>query len=93
MKRKRLLALALSICLFCGLLAPAAAAASGFQDVPGDAYYADAVAWAVGRQITNGTAAAVFSPDQACSRAEMATFLYRLNGSHAANTKNRFQDV
>ena len=49
------------LCLLFGLLVPAAAA-SGFQDVPGGAYYADAVDWAVGRQITNGTSNSTFSP-------------------------------
>ena len=92
MRRKRFLALVFVLCLACGLLAPTAAA-SGFLDVPGGAYYADAVDWAVGKQITNGTAATTFSPEQACSRAEMATFLFRLNGSHAVSTQSRFQDV
>ena len=80
------------LCLLFGLLVPAAAA-SGFQDVPGGAYYTDAVDWAVGRQITNGTSNSTFSPDQTCTRAEMATFLFRLNGSHSVNAQNRFQDV
>ena len=93
MKRRQRLGLVLVLCLFCGLLAPSAAAASGFSDVPADAYYADAVDWAVGRQITNGTAQALFSPDDTCTRAQMATFLYRLNGSHPMNLQNRFQDV
>ena len=93
MKRRRLLGLALALCLACTLLVPTAAAASQFADVPSGAYYAGAVDWAVGKQITNGTAANVFSPKNACTRAEMATFLYRLAGSHAVNTSNHFQDV
>ena len=93
MKRKWFLSLALVLCLFCGLLAPPAAAASGFSDVPAGTFYTDAVGWAVGRQITNGTSNTMFSPDNTCSRAEMATFLYRLNGSHPVNMQNRFQDV
>ena len=75
MKRRQRLGLVLVLCLFCGLLAAPAAAASGFSDVPAGAYYADAVDWAVGRQITNGTAQASFSPDDTCTRAQMATFL------------------
>lgn len=50
---------------------------SGFADVAADAYYADAVAWAVSEGVTNGTSATAFSPDDACTRAQIVTFLYR----------------
>ena len=56
---------------------PAAAPGSSFSDVSGDAYYADAVSWAVEKGITSGTAAAAFSPDADCIRAQIVTFLYR----------------
>ena len=56
---------------------PAAAPGSSFADVRGDAYYADAVSWAVEKGITSGTAAAAFSPDADCTRAQIVTFLYR----------------
>ena len=56
---------------------PAAASGSSFSDVRGDAYYADAVSWAVEKGITSGTAAAAFSPDADCTRAQIVTFLYR----------------
>ena len=56
---------------------PAAAPGSSFSDVRGDAYYADAVSWAVEKGITSGTAAAAFSPDADCTRAQIVTFLYR----------------
>ena len=93
MKRRRILGLLLVLCLACGLLVPTAAAASKFADVPSGAYYADAVDWAVGKEITNGTAATSFSPNNSCTRAEMATFLYRLAGQHSMNTSNPFRDV
>ena len=48
-----------------------------FEDVPAGAYYADAVAWAVKNEITNGTSAKTFSPDLPCIRAQIVTFLYR----------------
>ena len=48
-----------------------------FGDVAADAYYAGAVTWAVANGITNGTAAATFSPDAPVSRAQAVTFLYR----------------
>ena len=48
-----------------------------FIDVADDAYYADAVIWAVGKGITSGTTAATFSPNNNCTRAQVVTFLYR----------------
>ena len=56
---------------------PAAAPGSSFSDVSSDAYYADAMSWAVEKGITSGTAAAAFSPDADCTRAQIVTFLYR----------------
>lgn len=50
---------------------------SSFADVASDAYYADAVTWAVASGITNGTDANHFSPKTAVSRAQAVTFLYR----------------
>ena len=50
---------------------------SGFADVSADKYYATAVAWAVFQRITTGTGFGVFSPDAACTRAQIVTFLYR----------------
>lgn len=58
---------------------PAAGGVS-FADVPADAYYSAAVAWAVENGITNGTGANTFSPDAACTRAQIVTFLYRQLG-------------
>ena len=52
-------------------------AASIFADVPANAYYADAVAWAVESGVTNGTSANTFSPNNGCTRAQIVTFLYR----------------
>lgn len=56
---------------------PATAVANSFTDVPAGAGYAQAVAWAVSKGITNGTSATTFSPDKTCTRAEIVTFLYR----------------
>ena len=57
--------------------APAVTGNGTFTDVPVDAYYADAVAWAVEKGITNGTTATTFDPNGACTRAQIVTFLYR----------------
>lgn len=64
-----------------------------FADVPADAYYADAVAWAVRKGITTGTGANTFGPDLSCTRAQMVTFLWRANGSPKATGVNPFADV
>ena len=56
---------------------PAAGSAANFTDVPADSYYAQAVAWAVENGITTGTGNGKFSPDNTCTRAQIAVFLYR----------------
>lgn len=53
------------------------AKSAGFSDVPSDAEYAKAVAWAVEKGITSGTSARTFSPDNVCTRGQIVTFLYR----------------
>ena len=50
---------------------------ASFTDVKSDAFYADAVNWAVKNDVTNGTSATTFSPNADCTRAEIVTFLYR----------------
>ena len=68
--------------------------AQTFVDVPENAYYAPAVAWAVEKGVTTGTSATTFSPDTACTRAQIVTFLYRAAGSPAVkSTVNPFTDV
>ena len=69
------------------------ASAAGFTDVPGDAFYADAVNWAVSKGITNGTSDTTFSPEMSCTRAQMVTFLWRCAGSPKAEGSNPFSDV
>lgn len=48
-----------------------------FTDVPKDAYYYDAVLWAVDQDITQGTSPTTFSPVDPCIRGQFVTFLYR----------------
>ena len=64
-----------------------------FDDVSANAYYADAVKWAVEQGITSGTSATTFSPDMSCTRAQIVTFLWRANGSPKADGANPFTDV
>ena len=57
---------------------PAPATAATFTDVSADAYYADAVSWAVENGITTGIGNGRFDPTGACTRAQIAAFLTRL---------------
>ena len=56
---------------------PAAGSMNPFTDVSADAYYADAVLWAVKENVTSGTTATTFSPNTNCTRAQIVTFIYR----------------
>ena len=56
---------------------PSVKTANPFTDVAADAYYIDAVLWAVKHKITVGTTLSTFSPDEGCPRAQIVTFLYR----------------
>ena len=56
---------------------PAAGSVNPFTDVSADAYYADAVLWAVKESVTSGTTATTFSPNADCTRAQIVTFIYR----------------
>ena len=64
-----------------------------FYDVPNDAYYFEAVKWAVGKNITNGVSENLFGPDQACTRAQIVTFLWRAAGSPVVNYAMDLTDV
>lgn len=65
-----------------------------FDDVAQDAYYFDAVLWAVDEGITKGTSDTTFSPDASCTRAQMVTFLWRAAGSPKASVSTcAFTDV
>lgn len=66
---------------------------AAFADVKKDAYYFDAVAWAVKNQITAGTSATEFSPDAPCTRAQIVTFLWRAAGCPEPKTGSSFSDV
>ena len=57
---------------------PAAGGAATFTDVSADSYYAQAVAWAIENGITTGVGGGRFDPSATCTRAQIATFLYRL---------------
>lgn len=56
---------------------PSAGTVNPFADVPENAYYINAMLWAVKQEITVGTTPSTFSPDEGCTRAQIVTFLYR----------------
>lgn len=64
-----------------------------FSDVPANAFYHDAVLWAVEQGITVGTSATTFSPNADCNRAQIVAFLWRAEKSPAVETANPFTDV
>lgn len=64
-----------------------------FADVPTDAYYYNAVLWAVENGITGGTSATTFSPDAPCSRGQIVAFLWRSKQSPMVAAENPFMDV
>lgn len=65
-----------------------------FTDMPADAYYAEAVKWAVTEGITSGTTATTFSPNSGCTRGQVVTFLWRAAGEpEPSSTVNPFTDV
>ncbi len=64
-----------------------------FTDVPNDAWYLKPVLWAVEQGITGGVAEGKFGPDQTCTRAQIATFLYAAKGKPAVSGKSPFDDV
>ena len=70
------------------------ATSTAFIDVPADAYYADAVAWAVSKGVTKGKDEAnTFKPNDVCTRAEAVTFLYRAAGEPEVALTQQFKDV
>ena len=66
---------------------------SSFADVPADAYYAKAAAWAVENGVAKGVSETAFAPDAGCTRAQIVTFLWRAQQSPASGGENPFTDV
>lgn len=64
-----------------------------FQDVQQDTYYYKAVLWAVENDITSGTGAATFSPNQSCTRGQIMMFLYKAAGAPSVSGSSGFWDV
>mgnify|MGYP004504247917 CR=1 FL=1 len=64
-----------------------------FYDVPNDAFFYEAVKWAVKSGVTNGLTETMFGPYEPCTRAQIITFLWRAAGSPEPKTAVSFADV
>ncbi len=64
-----------------------------FTDVSEDSVYYNAIMWAYENGITEGTTKTTFSPNAACTRAQIVTFQWRANGSEEVETWCGFTDV
>ena len=76
-----------------GCPVPFAQAGGGFTDVVPGSYYERAVAWAVQNGITKGTTPTTFSPNATCTRGQIVTFLWRMEGEPACDAADTFRDV
>lgn len=91
--KKKILSLFLALTLSLGLAIPAMAVENNYTDVDPNAYYAEAVNWAVEKGITGGTSATTFSPNQTCTRAQIITFLWRGAGLPEASVTGGVSDI
>ena len=64
-----------------------------FTDIPNDAWYAEAVAWAAAQGIVNGVGGQRFDPNGTLTREQMMTILYRVAGGEAAGELSAFPDA
>ena len=93
--KKRLLSLALALCLVCSLL-PGTALVAGenpFTDVSASHWAYDDITYVYENDLMNGTDGSLFSPESTTTRAQVVTVLYRLAGQPAADWENPFWDV
>ena len=84
------------VCTRCGAKAtdtPTPVTPSGFVDVPSDAFYANAVKWAVENEITTGVGNNRFDPNGQCTRGQVVTFLWRAAGKPTVSANVSFSDV
>jgi len=69
-----------------------AGAVAGFGDVAGGEFYTEAVQWMVDNDITSGTSPGCYSPGNATSRGQVATFIHRAQGEPSGGSAG-FADV
>ena len=66
---------------------------TGFTDIPSDAFYANAVKWAVENEITTGVGNNRFDPNGQCTRGQVVTFLWSAAGKPTVSANVSFSDV
>ena len=72
---------------------PEEPACTGFCDVPVDAWYEDALDWAVDGEVVSGFADGTFRPGDAVTRAQVVSWLWTLAGEPLAAAPHGFGDV
>ncbi len=92
---KRIVSLFLTLVIVCSCMAASVfAAPESFRDVASDAYYHEAVLWAVQQGITAGVGENKFGPNNPCTRDQIMTMLWRAAGSPGHQTaESAFTDV
>ena len=88
----KLMAVLLIIFLVAGSARRTEAAQTAFPDVAKNAWYRDAVTWAIDEKVTSGRGG-YFLPDKTCTRAEAVTFLYNFAGRPSVKANTSFADV
>ncbi|MBQ3256039.1 MAG: S-layer homology domain-containing protein, partial [Oscillospiraceae bacterium] len=92
--KRRLMALFLALTMLVSMAPGVCASDTGFSDVAPDAWYAEAVKWAVENGITGGIGNGMFGPDNTCTRGQVVTFLWAAAGKPVMeNADNPFADV
>ena len=92
---KRFGALLLSLILVLSLAVPAFAAVedTGFSDVDANAWYAEAVIYCREHNLMAGTGNNQFAPESNLTRAQLATVLYRMEGTPTVTGTDAFTDT
>lgn len=93
LKRFSTLLLTLVLALFLAVPAFAAVDDTGFSDVDADAWYAGAVMYCREHNLLNGTSTTTFSPENSLTRAQLATVLYRIEGTPAVTGTDAYTDT
>lgn len=93
LRKTLIFALALLLVLTIAVPAFAAVDDAGFSDVDADAWYAEAVMYCRDHNLMAGTGSSQFAPESSLTRAQLATVLYRIEGTPAVTGRDAFTDT
>ena len=93
MKTRKAISAIISTIMLLSMFAVPSYAVGTFTDVANDAYYVDAVTWAVQNNIAAGTGDNKFSPDQTCTKAQIIAFIWRAYGCAEVDLNSTFTDL